>query len=1195
MVNAKLLTLKTFHPLYLKTQPSCMDIAFNMHFINFNKSIAAVMVGSMLTACGSGGESNAAPTISVADATFKERAQVTVPATITDADGSISKISWVQKSGVAATLVDASNATLTFKAPDVTKDEILVFTVSVTDNAGAVVTKDVSVTVKNNLLPTIDAANATVAERKNGQLQATATDSDGTIVSYLWTQKSGPAANLTAATTNTLSFTAPVVTQDETLVFNVKATDDTGESVDKDVQVLVVNNRLPTVDASNVTTRERAATQLQMKASDVDGSIVSYSWTQKAGTKATLTTSNAATLNFNAPVVTQDEVLVFTATATDDSGESTSKDVQVAVKNNLLPAITTNNANTRERAAVTLTGAATDGDGTVTGYKWTQKSGLAVTLQNTNAATLNFSAPSVSKDEVLVFTVEATDNDGETSAKDVTVNVANNNAPVIALSDFSINEKMPVSVVPTITDADGDGVTVQWTQKSGLAVANSTLSGNSFNFVAPDISKKDEVLTFTITATDTLGDIATKDVSVTLVANVEKLTFNGMMSVSTTASKYPVVGPKVTIQVGGSSQTVDATSVNGSYTAEVVIDEKDYNEQVRITAGAESPTYFKLVSELGNFQDVLALAGSDKLITSQDHSGLWVTEVTTALHGLMQLANNNQPITTKDQFEAAQLAYDGSKLLDVALAIKLIVENQQPYPGLIPPTGFGDTEVLSRDLTRVAKYLAKANAALPATVKQSKASLIAEKVAAVTDINAIKANYYLQQVELSVEGEFIGFWDNMGYFNDSQVFSDTRYVVSGTGEITIDYYPTAAGKGVVSYPAQSVYVNNLKVQEVKQLQSTKLKFIDISKHAATLLVQHTYVKKYPNTNLADVVAVDDYVARKALKSNYELNTQAAINVFNVGATYNLPLPVNTDLISQSHPNAASYQRRELQFKVLSANQAELSRLTFDGIGQVTRETVKASYYVDPSGNLDIKPEGTIFPKLQVWVWNTSLPVRVTVRASSNGSYTITNGPLVKQETAWTTSSVPGIYDFGTSFATPNNYGWVEFNADGTALYVSTVDYNSDGVLTNDEFRLVKGLWQVRNDGSLVVRRYRNPADFCTSTIWDTAIGDSCILNEERIWSPYQQSGNTYVLNLLRYTYFDFWARQSLQTPWTSVVNITKEAESLNRTYTKVATRPIAIPAGVVANAQGEDVQMYSEPVQIPLLQQKEAARELHFD
>ncbi len=1164
-----------------------MDIAFNMHFIKFNKSIAAVMVGSMLTACGSGGESNAAPTISVADATFKERAQVTVPATITDADGSVSKISWVQKSGVAATLVDASNATLTFKAPDVTKDEILVFTVSVTDNAGAVATKDVSVTVKNNLLPTIEAANGSVAERKNGQLQATATDSDGTIVSYVWTQKSGPAANLTAATTNTLSFTAPVVTQDETLVFNVKATDDTGESVDKDVQVLVVNNRLPTVDASNVTTRERAATQLQMKASDVDGSIVSYSWTQKTGTKATLTTSNAATLNFNAPVVTQDEVLVFTATATDDSGESTSKDVQVAVKNNLLPAITTNNANARERAAVTLTAAATDSDGTVTGYKWTQKSGLAVTLTNSNAATLSFTAPNTSKDEELIFTVEATDNDGETSAKDVTVNVANNNAPVIALSDFSINEKMPVSVVPTITDKDGDAVTVKWTQKSGLAITNSTLSGNSYNFVAPDISKKDEVLTFTVTATDALGDITTKDVTVTLVANVEKLTFSGMMSVSTMASKYPVVGPKVTIQVGGSSQTVDATSATGSYTAEVVIDEKDYNEQVRIIAQAESPTYFKLVSELGNIQDVLALAGSDKLITSQDHSGLWVTEVTTALHGLMQLANNNQPITTKDQFQAAQLAYDGSKLLDVALAIKLIVENQQPYPGLIPPTGFGDTEALSRDIPRVATYLASATKALPTIVKQSKDSMINEKVSAVVDVNKLYGSYWLQQVNhLSSEGEYINLGNNGGQFINSQFVSNTQWL-NNAGDITVDYYPTLmGGKGLLKLVTSYKTVNNAWVQEDTYLQSTLIKIVDSSDTAATLLVKHTYVKKYPNSQLADVTEVGDFVARKALKFSALAN---AMDIISVGSTYSLPMPATNDVIAHAHSNAPTYERNDVTLKILSANTAELSRIVVNGSGGITKESENVTYLIDSSsGILEIYSQGNVFPyRINVFMWNKTTPTRVSVRTFNLGGdntkfHQVVNNALVKHENAWTNSSVPGIYDLQSNYPEPLINFWQEFYADGTVKFVSTYDWNNDGELTASDFTITSGLWQISNDGSLVTRRYRNLAGYCTSTVWDTAISDSCILNEERVWSPYQQSDNRYVFNMLRKTF-------------STMTNITRDAWSIQRVYTKVATRPIEIPAGVAANAQDQDAQMYSEPVQIPLLQQKEAARELHFD
>lgn len=1171
-----------------------MDIAFNMHFINFNKSIAAVMVGSMLTACGSGGESNAAPTISVADATFKERAQVTVPATITDADGSVSKISWVQKSGVSATLVDASNATLTFKAPDVTKDEILVFTVSVTDNAGAVATKDVSVTVKNNLLPTIEAANGSVAERKNGQLQATATDSDGTIVSYVWTQKSGPAANLTAATTNTLSFTAPVVTQDETLVFNVKATDDTGESVDKDVQVLVVNNRLPTVDASNVTTRERAATQLQMKASDADGSIVSYSWTQKTGTKATLTTSNAATLNFNAPVVTQDEVLVFTATATDDSGESTSKDVQVAVKNNLLPAITTNNANTRERAAVTLTAAATDSDGTITGYKWTQKSGLAVTLTNSNAAALSFTAPNTSKDEELIFTVEATDNDGETSTKDVTVNVANNNAPVIALSDFSINEKMPVSVVPTITDKDGDAVTVKWTQKSGLAITNPTLSGNSFNFVAPDLTLKDEVLVFNLTATDALGDVSSKDVAVTLVANVEKLTLKGRVAPYRTTNQQSDFYATVTVQVGTSNKTVQ-TDYFGDYTAELVVDEKDYNQQVHLFAVAENPTYIKLASALGDFQDVLAAAGSDKFLHPNELPSITVDEVTTAMHGLMQLANNNQLITTKEQYQAAQLTYDGSKLLDVALAISMICND----PQLIPPAGFSDTEALSRDIPRVATYLASATKALPMIVKQAKEHIVKDVFSAVKDVNKIYGSYWLQQVDnFSSEGEYINLGNNGGQFINSQVVSNTQWL-NNAGNITVDYYPTMAGKGLLKLNSRQTTINGASVQEDTYLQSTWIKIVDLSDTAATLLVKHTYVKKYPNSQRADFTEVGDVVARKALKFTALAN---AMDIITVGSTYSLPMPATNDVITQAHSNATTYQRNDVTLKILSANTAELSRIVVNGSGVITKESENVTYLIDSSsGILEIYSQGNVFPyRINVFMWNKTTPTRVSVRTFNLGGdntkyHQVVNNALVKQETAWTNSSVPGIYDLQSNYPEPLINFWQEFYADGTVKFVSTYDWDNDGELTASDFTITSGLWQISDDGTLVTRRYRNLAGYCTSTVWDTAISDSCILHEERVWSPYQQSDNRYVFNMFRRTFFTPNMRQTIVAPWTSVTNISREAWSTQRIMAKVATRPIALPAGVAANAQDQDAQMYSEPVQIPLLQQKEAARELHFD
>jgi len=596
---------------------------------------------------------------------------------------------------------------------------------------------------------------------------------------------------------------------------------------------------------------------------------------------------------------------------------------------------------------------------------------------------------------------------------------------------------------------------------------------------------------------------------------------------------------------------------------------------------------------------VLALAGSDKLITSQDHSGLWVTEVTTALHGLMQLANNNQPITTKEQFEAAQLAYDGSKLLDVALAIKLILENQQPYPGLIPPTGFGDTEALSRDIPRVATYLASATKALPTIVKQAKASMINEKVSAVVDVNKIYGSYWLQQVDnFSSEGEYINLGNNGGQFINSEVVSNTHWL-NNSGDITVDYYPTLmSGKGLLKLHSRQTAINGALVQEDTYLQSTLIKIVDLSDTAATLLVKHTYVKKYPDSQLADVTEVGDVVARKALKFSALAN---AMDIISVGSTYSLPMPATNDVIAQAHSSATTYQRNDVTLKILSANTAELSRIVVNGSGGVTKETANATYIIDSSGILEIYSEGSAFPyRINVYMWNKTTPTRVSVRTFNLGGdntkfHQVVNNALVKQENAWTNDSVPGIYDLQSNYPEPLINFWQEFYADGTVKFVSTYDWDNNGELTASDFTITSGLWQISNDGSLVTRRYRNVAGYCTSSVWDTAISDSCILHEERVWSPYQQSDNGYVFNMFRRTFFTPNMRQIIVAPWTSVTNISREAWSTQRVMAKVATRPIAIPAGVVANAHGQELQTQSEPVQIPLLQKKEAARELHFD
>ncbi|PKG82000.1 hypothetical protein CXF85_15825 [Colwellia sp. 75C3] len=73
---------------------------------------------------------------------------------------------------------------------------------------------------------------------------------------------------------------------------------------------------------------------------------------------------------------------------------------------------------------VTLTATATDSDGSIVSYAWTQISGKTATITNADSATVTFVVPKVGKDESLVFSVTVTDDLGKTSTAPVTINVA---------------------------------------------------------------------------------------------------------------------------------------------------------------------------------------------------------------------------------------------------------------------------------------------------------------------------------------------------------------------------------------------------------------------------------------------------------------------------------------------------------------------------------------------------------------------------------------------------------------------------------------------------------------------------------------------------------------------------------------------------------------------------------------------------
>ena len=184
------------------------------------------------------------------------------------------------------------------------------------------------------LAPLVNAGNDQIAdENSEVLLLGTASDSDGTLVSYSWVQISGTAVTLTSVNSNNSSFSAPKVTSDEVLTFQLTVTDNDGLTAKDSVTVTIRNiNQSPTAyGGGNRLVEELATVTLSGSGVDVDGSITHYSWSQTAGTLVSLIDADTASATFTAPEVTADETLSFQLTVTDNEGETSQDFVEVKV------------------------------------------------------------------------------------------------------------------------------------------------------------------------------------------------------------------------------------------------------------------------------------------------------------------------------------------------------------------------------------------------------------------------------------------------------------------------------------------------------------------------------------------------------------------------------------------------------------------------------------------------------------------------------------------------------------------------------------------------------------------------------------------------------------------------------------------------------------------------------------------------
>lgn len=371
------------------------------------------------------------------------------------------------------------------------------------------------------------------------------TDPDDGIASYYWQQTGGVQVVLVDAWSSETTFTAPDVNPEgESLSFQLTITDNDGL---KSSDVCIVNviwvNQPPIAEAGSdqmVYSGDIVTLDASMS-SDLDDGIASYFWEQTAGPSVSLSGPTSMQATFIAPDVGDaGDSLTFLLTVSDDGGLKATDTCVVNLEGWTNSPPTANaglDQEVNEGDMVTLDGSgSTDPDDGIDTYKWTQKTGTPVILNDPWTAKTTFSAPEVEADgELLAFELTVADKGGLKSTDNCNVKV-NQNTYSTSLIDFWVSfltiefERKGVNyrakAYVTILDeylsfVKGATVTVNWAfngrQLNGASNVTNK-KGVAKLISSPEKAKSGDIFTVTVTGItkdgyiyDPSSDIKTTD------------------------------------------------------------------------------------------------------------------------------------------------------------------------------------------------------------------------------------------------------------------------------------------------------------------------------------------------------------------------------------------------------------------------------------------------------------------------------------------------------------------------------------------------------------------------------------------------------------------------------------------------------------------------------------------------------------
>lgn len=417
-----------------------------------------------------------------------------------DPDGSIASWQWFVEQGPNRPVLQAANV------PDLRISGMVLgkykFRLMVTDNQGASSSSTTEIDITGsgtpNLSPIINLGTTRKLKLPANSISLGSSgtyDPDGSILSYLWSQESGPAP-ATLANTNSATLQVGGLRKGS-YYFKLVVTDNKGGVSTGYVHVFVdgeetLANIPPVANAGSdqvKTLPDSTATLSGTASVDQDGLISQYQWRQLNGPSAAWLSAAASSVTSVAKL--QAGTYAFELAVTDNSGARDADTVRIVVNpapvgENIPPVSNAGSNQTFPYQYNTITmrgGASYDPDGTIISYRWSQDSGPAVLLSNPDSV-INV-ARNVAVSGVYVFRLTVTDDRGLMNSSTITVTLL----PALdGVSGIPQPNLVPIAEAGndasfellwnTITldgrqsrDPDGSLVAYQWIQESGPSLA----------------------------------------------------------------------------------------------------------------------------------------------------------------------------------------------------------------------------------------------------------------------------------------------------------------------------------------------------------------------------------------------------------------------------------------------------------------------------------------------------------------------------------------------------------------------------------------------------------------------------------------------------------------------------------------------------------------------------------------------------